>query len=85
MNESFERNANIFQLTIQLYVTDCLHWMMHACTSSGYYTYSGSLTYPPYNECVTWIIMPNPIKISSYQVYKAYQNLKIIYTVIVCI
>ncbi|XP_011167819.2 carbonic anhydrase 1, partial [Solenopsis invicta] len=53
---------------------DCLRWMMHACIYSGYYTYSGSLTFPPYNECVTWIIVPNPIKISSYQI-EAFRSL----------
>jgi len=57
-----------FKLSICL-LTDCLRWMTHACTCPGYYIYSGSLTFPPYNECVTWIIVPKAIKISSYQVY----------------
>lgn len=53
---------------------DCLRWMMHACMWSGYYTYSGSLTFSPYNECATWIIVPNAIRISSYQI-EAFRNL----------
>lgn len=46
---------------------DCLSWMLEACLAPGYYTYSGSLTAYPFNECVTWIILPTLIKISSQQ------------------
>ncbi|XP_019700730.2 carbonic anhydrase 2-like [Harpegnathos saltator] len=53
---------------------DCLRWMMHALMCSTYYTYSGSLTFPPYNECVTWIILPNAIKISLCQI-EAFRSL----------
>jgi carbonic anhydrase len=34
---------------------------------SNYYTYSGSLTQPPCTECVTWIIQPEAVAISSRQ------------------
>ncbi|XP_065053219.1 carbonic anhydrase 2-like [Rhopilema esculentum] len=33
-----------------------------------YYKYTGSLTSPPCNECVSWTILNNPIKISAGQV-----------------
>ena len=33
-----------------------------------YYKYTGSLTSPPCNECVSWTILNNPIKISADQV-----------------
>ncbi|XP_032667387.1 carbonic anhydrase 2-like isoform X2 [Odontomachus brunneus] len=49
---------------------DCLRWMTHALMCSTYYTYSGSLTLPPYNECVIWIILPSAIRISLRQVFK---------------
>ncbi|XP_076650610.1 carbonic anhydrase 3 [Halictus rubicundus] len=34
----------------------------------NYYNYNGSLTQPPCSEIVTWILHPEPIAISSYQV-----------------
>lgn len=33
-----------------------------------YWTYHGSLTTPPYNENVSWIILKQPIRISNSQV-----------------
>lgn len=33
-----------------------------------FYTYKGSLTTPPCNEVVTWIIFPMPVSISVSQV-----------------
>nr|XP_031837916.1 carbonic anhydrase 1-like [Nomia melanderi] len=48
--------------------TTCLLWMLEACLAQGYYVYSGSLTTPPYNECVIWIISPSVIKISLRQI-----------------
>nr|XP_012228901.1 PREDICTED: carbonic anhydrase 1-like [Linepithema humile] len=53
---------------------DCLRWMKYACMSPGYYTYSGSLTFPPYHECVTWIVVPNAIRISRCQI-EAFRSL----------
>ncbi|CAL7937459.1 unnamed protein product [Xylocopa violacea] len=47
---------------------DCLLWMLEACKGHGYYTYPGSLTFPPYHECVTWIISPVITKISVRQI-----------------
>lgn len=35
---------------------------------SGYYTYHGSMTTWPYDECVQWIVMPKPVFISESQV-----------------
>ncbi len=34
----------------------------------GYYTYLGSLTTPPCNECVIWIVFVDPIEVSHEQV-----------------
>ncbi|XP_043260012.1 carbonic anhydrase 2-like [Colletes gigas] len=46
---------------------DCLLWMLDACRGHGYYTYPGSLTTAPYNECVIWIISSTITKISLRQ------------------
>lgn len=34
----------------------------------SYVTYKGSLTTPPYTECVTWIIYEKPVQIGTEQV-----------------
>lgn len=34
----------------------------------AYYTYLGSLTTPPCNECVIWIVFKDPIEVSAAQV-----------------
>ncbi|KAJ8919122.1 hypothetical protein NQ315_012107 [Exocentrus adspersus] len=38
--------------------------------SRDYFTYTGSLTFPPCTECVKWIVKPEPLLISSKQVRK---------------
>lgn len=38
--------------------------------SLGYWTYQGSLTTPPCNECVTWIVFKEPITVTEEQVIK---------------
>lgn len=38
--------------------------------SLDYWTYSGSLTTPPLLECVTWIVLREPISVSSEQMMK---------------
>ncbi|XP_058795079.1 carbonic anhydrase 2-like [Phymastichus coffea] len=45
----------------------CMKWMKQACAEPGYYSYSGSLTTCPYSECVTWIVIPRPVGISTRQ------------------
>ncbi|OXU22708.1 hypothetical protein TSAR_009056 [Trichomalopsis sarcophagae] len=45
----------------------CLNWMTDACSKPGYYTYNGSLSTPPFTECVTWIVIPRSVKISARQ------------------
>lgn len=42
-----------------------------------YYTYSGSLSQPPCNEVVTWIIQKEPIVISALQVEQHIEVAKI--------
>ncbi|XP_003706716.2 carbonic anhydrase 2-like [Megachile rotundata] len=46
----------------------CLLWMMDACMGRGYYTYPGSLTTYPYNECALWIVSSTATKISTRQI-----------------
>ena len=43
--------------------------------SKSYWTYPGSLTTPPYSECVTWIVYKDPIKMSKSQLEK-FRSLK---------
>lgn len=41
---------------------------LFAFTEKGaYYTYLGSLTTPPCNECVIWIVFVEPIEVSHEQ------------------
>ncbi|XP_051157754.1 carbonic anhydrase 2-like [Leptopilina boulardi] len=47
---------------------NCLYWIKSCLTAPSYYTYRGSLTTYPYNECVTWIISPKTIMISASQI-----------------
>lgn len=49
-------------------ITDCLQWLRQQELSKRYFVYRGSLTTPPYNECVTWIIYPAPLFVSHRQV-----------------
>ncbi|KAK9303673.1 hypothetical protein QLX08_004681 [Tetragonisca angustula] len=46
---------------------NCLCWMRQACQASGYYTYLGSITTFPFCECATWIVFPEPVRISENQ------------------
>ena len=34
---------------------------------SEYWTYDGSLTTAPYDDCVEWIVLKNPIEVSNEQ------------------
>ena len=43
--------------------------------SKSYWTYPGSLTTPPYSECVTWVVLKDPIKMSKSQLEK-FRSLK---------
>lgn len=45
-------------------------WIKRTALKQEYYTYHGSLTTPPFTECVIWIIFTKPIKISRNQVNK---------------
>ncbi|CAH0725273.1 unnamed protein product, partial [Brenthis ino] len=47
---------------------ESLSWMnAEDVTSESYVTYKGSLTTPPYTECVTWIIYEKPVQIGTEQ------------------
>lgn len=50
-----------------LCIVDCLSWMRQACQTPGYYSYLGSLTTFPHYECATWIVFPEPVRISENQ------------------
>ena len=41
-----------------------------------YWTYPGSLTSPPYDEMVTWVVMKEPIKVAQRQVCDLIKNTK---------
>lgn len=43
-------------------------WIKKTALKQHYYTYHGSLTTPPFTECVIWIIFTKPIRISQKQV-----------------
>lgn len=43
-------------------------WIKKTALKQHFYTYHGSLTTPPYSECVIWIIFTKPIDISRNQV-----------------
>ncbi|CAG4916998.1 unnamed protein product [Colias eurytheme] len=48
--------------------SESLSWMDRADVTTGsYVTYKGSLTTPPYTECVTWIIYEKPVQIGTEQ------------------
>lgn len=49
-------------------IIDCLQWMKSQELSKHYYSYHGSLTTPPYDESVTWIIYKTPIFVARRQV-----------------
>ncbi|KAL0832970.1 hypothetical protein ABMA28_001101 [Loxostege sticticalis] len=59
----------IKQLEKAVQVTsESLSWMDSSDLQEGnYVTYKGSLTTPPYTECVTWIIYEKPVQIGSEQ------------------
>ncbi|XP_025406686.1 carbonic anhydrase 7-like [Sipha flava] len=42
-------------------------WIRKTALKQHYYTYHGSLTTPPFTECVIWIIFTKPIKVSRNQ------------------
>ncbi|XP_026322050.1 carbonic anhydrase 1 [Hyposmocoma kahamanoa] len=53
--------------TVQV-TPDSLAWMERDDLYEGtYVTYKGSLTTPPYTECVTWIIYEKPVQIGTEQ------------------
>lgn len=49
-------------------ISGCLEWITLQDLNRYYYTYRGSLTTAPYNECVTWIIYQMPVFVSKQQV-----------------
>ncbi|KAI8424553.1 hypothetical protein MSG28_003010 [Choristoneura fumiferana] len=53
--------------TVQV-TAESLSWMDRDDLHEGsYVTYKGSLTTPPYTECVTWIIYEKPVQIGTEQ------------------
>ena len=39
--------------------------------TDNFFTYQGSLTTPPLHECVTWIVFPEPMELSFWQLKAA--------------
>lgn len=65
----FWNPVGVHQLLTQHIPTDSLAWMERDDLYQGtYVTYKGSLTTPPYTECVTWIIYEKPVQIGTEQV-----------------
>ncbi|XP_052756076.1 carbonic anhydrase 1 isoform X2 [Galleria mellonella] len=61
--EGISKRENSVVLT-----AESLSWMNSSNLHEGsYVTYKGSLTTPPYTECVTWIIYEKPVQIGSQQ------------------
>ncbi|GBP17451.1 Carbonic anhydrase 1 [Eumeta japonica] len=61
--EAIRKQDQTAQLT-----SESLAWMDRAeLQDGGYVTYKGSLTTPPFTECVTWIIYQKPVEIGSEQ------------------
>ncbi|KAJ0178667.1 hypothetical protein K1T71_005442 [Dendrolimus kikuchii] len=61
--EHIKKNESVFHLT-----SESLAWIARDDLHEGsYVTYKGSLTTPPYTECVTWIIYEKPIWIGFEQ------------------
>lgn len=44
-------------------------------TNQPYWTYEGSLTTPPFNESVTWILFKEPVEVSEEQL-QAFRELR---------
>ncbi|KAK9882175.1 hypothetical protein WA026_019689 [Henosepilachna vigintioctopunctata] len=52
--------------------------LLAPCFSKGYYSYVGSLTYPPCTEGVRWIVQPEPLSV-SYDQMKRLRKTPMIY------
>lgn len=63
--------------------SESLTWMdREDVTSGNYVTYKGSLTTPPYTECVTWIIYEKPVHIGMEQVCSYHKSMFLLIIVI---
>ncbi|XP_037303097.1 carbonic anhydrase 1-like [Manduca sexta] len=61
--EAIKKNESVKNVT-----SEALSWMDSDDLSEGsYVTYKGSLTTPPYTECVTWIIYERPVQVGAEQ------------------
>ncbi|XP_028043961.1 carbonic anhydrase 1 isoform X1 [Bombyx mandarina] len=61
--EGIQKRESVMNVT-----SESLLWMDREDLQIGnYVTYKGSLTTPPYTECVTWIIYEKPVQIGSEQ------------------
>ena len=79
-NKEFNLITEMFKKVLYPHEQSILNvspYFLFPTSNERYYTYSGSLTIPPLSENVTWVLFPDPIRISLDQL----KNLNIAHSV----